>query len=263
MDRVTVRLVGGLGNYMFEIAAAYNYGRKYNKEVIISTQNLFTPQQHFDRYLNTIFEKIKPQYIRDISTFRVYKEPSFNYSEIPFIEGDVLLEGHFQSEKYFEESKDFIRELFTCERKALIKTNLIDEANELTGKSTCSIHVRRGDYLQHTGCLPVTSTEWYSRAINLFPIDTIFTVFSDDKEWIRENFTGNFLLADPSTDYDDMLIMSLCNNNIICNSTFGWWGAWLNNNMDKKVVAPTQWFGPECIHYNTKDLIPSTWIILP
>lgn len=265
MNRVTVRLVGGLGNYMFEIAAAYAYGRKYGKEVVISTQNLFTPQQHFDRYHTTIFEKIKPKHIPDLDNFKVYRDPAFHYTEIPFIEGDVLLDGHFQSEKYFEESKDFIKDLFTCHRKKDI-FDMWQEVGELQGKTPCSIHIRRGDYLHHSGCFSIIPLDWYKKAIELMPSDSIFIIFSDDKEWIRENFKeedGKYLLADPSVDYDDMIMMSLCSNNIIGNSTFSWWGAWLNDSPTKQIITPEKWFVGMCSNQSTKDLIPSSWKIIP
>jgi hypothetical protein len=89
---------------------------------------------------------------------------------------------------------------------------------------------------------------------------TTFIVFSDDEKWIKENIKGkNIIYIQRNHDYIDLYLMSQCNHNIIANSTFSWWGAWLNNNQNKKVVAPTKWFGVNK-KLDTKDLIPETWI---
>jgi hypothetical protein len=104
--------------------------------------------------------------------------------------------------------------------------------------------------------------DYYRNAIAEFSDDTRFLVFSDDIQWCKENFKGdNFHFIEGEKDYVDLYLMSLCNNNIIANSSFSWWGAWLNNTPNKKVIAPKQWFG-KAKQLNTKDLIPETWIIL-
>ena len=108
---------------------------------------------------------------------------------------------------------------------------------------------------------PACNLGYYKEAIKLMDVNK-FIVFSDDMSWCKENFVGDeFIFMENNSDYIDLWLMSLCDNNIIANSSFSWWGAWLNQNPNKKVIAPKKWFGP-AINHNTKDLIPESWIII-
>ena len=137
--------------------------------------------------------------------------------------------------------------------KKLKKKYPIDENN-------ISIHIRRTDYVTSNGYHPVQSIEYYKQAIEIIgDYDNIF-VFSDDINWCKENLKfDNMIFVDGNDDVEDMWLMSICNHNVIANSSFSWWGAWLNNNPDKKVIAPNNWFGSQT-NLNTNDLIPNTWI---
>ena len=97
----------------------------------------------------------------------------------------------------------------------------------------------------------------------MFDGDYIFAVFSDDIEWCRSNFHGDkFVFVEDQKDYEDLYYMSLCKHNIICNSTFSWWSAWLNNNADKKIISPKKWFGPGYATHELSDLTPKGWTII-
>ena len=121
------------------------------------------------------------------------------------------------------------------------------------------MHVRRGDYLKFKDTHPPCSVEYYNQAISSFSESSIFLVISDDIEWCKENFLGDkFYFVEGNEDYIDLYLMSLCKNNIIANSSFSWWAAWLNRNKEKIVIAPEKWFGNE-VQYNTDNLLPSSW----
>jgi hypothetical protein len=191
---------------------------------------------------------------------RQTNEAGYHYTEIPdYPNRNILLYGYFQSEKYFKDYEDEVRNLFMS-----YDVELSDEIKGLLeNENTCSIHVRRGDYLNSPNHHPTQSMNYYMKAIKKMPKDSVFLVFSDDIEWCKQNFPDvpeKFKFIEGNKDYEDLYIMSHCKNNIICNSTFSWWGAWLNRNENKVVVAPGVWFGPALASHDTKDLYCENWI---
>jgi hypothetical protein len=265
--KITVLLHGGLGNMLFQIAAAYAYSLEYAYEFELY-DNLYIPCHHpsFDSYKDNIFSNIKISSIND--QFYKYNESSFCYDKIPKFENNLVLYGYFQSEKYFLKYKEQIHKIFDFD------SDLIEKySNELKQK-TCSIHVRRGDYLNLQHCYLVQDLEYYKKAMALFDKHTLFFIFSNDIEWCKNIFTyentgfENFIFIEGNKNQDDLLLMSKCQNNIIANSTFSWWGAWLNQNINKKIIAPKNWFSENYAKeicgnkYETykNDLIPNTWI---
>ena len=259
-SEVSIKMQGGLANNLFQIACAYAYSLKHNKELIISNQKFGISHNSLDMYKENFLKKINLVSDKNFQCFKVYNEPQFNFSEIPYIEGDVYLDGYFQSEKYFSDYENEIRNLLSYTEN----TNLIKEKykNELE-KNTCSVHVRRGDYLKYPNHHPVQSINYFMKGIRQMPDDSLFLVFSDDISWCKENLPNiedKFVFIEENKDYEDLLLMSLCKNNIISNSSFSWWGAWLNENKDKKVIAPSKWFGAANNHNNTIDLYCDKWI---
>jgi hypothetical protein len=189
-------------------------------------------------------------------------EGGFHYTPIPKINGNIKLVGHFQSEKYFIEHRDKILELFEIDNTT--KTYLSEKYGDIINQDTCSIHIRRGDYLGLPNYHPTQSIEYYKESIQIIGEEKHFLVFSDDIEWCKENFGFliNKTFISDNKDYEDLYLMSMCKNNIIANSTFSWWGAWLNNNENKQVIIPSKWFGVSNSHLNTNDLYCDKWIKL-
>lgn len=253
-------LAGGLGNYLFQIAAAYAYAKRYNMHVGFNCSESRGPHQHITEYQNNILKEVDLYYLRK-QQGHSHVEKYFHYQEIPNYNKSILLHGHFQSEKYFADFEDEIKNLFMS-----YNVELNDEIKELlASESTCSIHVRRGDYLNSPNHHPTQNMNYYMRAIKKMPKESVFLIFSDDIEWCKQNFPDlpeKFKFIEGNKDYEDLFIMSRCTNNIICNSTFSWWGAWLNKNRSKIVVAPSddKWFGPSYSHYNVSDLYCDGWI---
>jgi hypothetical protein len=197
----------------------------------------------------------------------VFNESGFEYKEIPAIEGNVCLNGYFQSEKYFKEYSDEIKKLFEQPKfmHGVVTSHAWDRNGIFinTETNTCSIHVRRGDYLKSPDHHPEQTMNYYMKAIKQMPKDTIFIIFSDDIAWCKQNFPDlpeKFKFAEGGRDDEDLLYMSLCKNNIITNSTFSWWAAWLNQNIEKKVIIPATWFGPAYANHNTEDLYCENWV---
>lgn len=256
---VSVRLLGGLGNYMFQIAAAKAHALRFNKNLVLTTNDALTVHKHITTYKENIFKNVELEDSTGIS-FVTYNEPAFNYEELPPIANkSLLLNGYFQSEKYFTDYESDIRKLFNWKTDKILKV-----PEKLSAATTCSIHVRRGDYLKHPDIHPTQDINYYMKAIKKMPEDSVFFVFSDDIAWCKENFpeldNDRLQFVDsPGKDFDDLSLMSQCKNNIICNSSFSWWAAWLNENPDKIIVAPTKWFGPAAPH-NTVDLYCDNWI---
>lgn len=261
MNEVTVKLAGGLGNYMFQMACAYAYGLKNDKKPVFTTDDSVVIHKHINNYKDNVLSNIEFVPNHKLENAGGYQEPGFHYSEIPSVQNSLYLNGYFQSEKYFKDKEDDIRKMFSYPDSYV---NAVKEKyKDLLSQNTCSIHVRRGDYLSSPNHHPTQNMNYYMKAIKQMPKDSIFLIFSDDIAWCKANFPDlpeKFIFIEGNPDHEDLLLMSLCKNNIICNSTFSWWGAWLNNNPDKKVVIPSQWFGPAYAHYNTNDLYCENWI---
>lgn len=123
------------------------------------------------------------------------------------------------------------------------------------------MHIRRGDYLVSPGHYINLDVEYYKNALKYIDNPGSILIFSDDISWCKDNFKGDkYIFIENEKDYIDIYLMSLCNNNIIANSTFSWWGAWLNTNPNKIVISPNKWFGPAKGKRHLNDLIPKNWI---
>lgn len=250
MGKVTHILYGGsrLGNQLHIIAAVYAYAKKHGLEYVAQ----------FDNYgYHKVLTKINYGEIIDTTGFKLWKEPTHAYHEIPSPEqlgsDNIVLDGYFQCFKYCDLYRDEILDLF----------GFTKELN----KGMTSIHVRRGDYVQYQKSFPLVTMAYYQKATKAMSDNGYndFLVFSDDIEWCKQNFSklkGNFYYSEGKSVFGDLYSMAACENNIIGNSTFSVWGAWANQNPNKIVIAPdklTNWYGKLNI-CNTKDVYPDDWI---
>lgn len=262
-------LRGGLANMMFGIAATHSialskgtkpsFNNRDNQLVYLDKEKIFNPKlKHSSEYLRLDFFKNMITETAPTNT-KVYSYP-FHFQELPIIGDVAIIDGFFQSEKYFKNHEKEIKKLFKP-TKEIIKIINDKYSNILSGRTT-SIHVRRGDYVRHPQHHPIQTLEYYQKGIELTKDKTdLYVVFSDDVEWCKKHFQGdNVTFIEKEKDYIEIYLMSMCDNNIIANSSFSWWGAWLNNNPDKIVVGPKRWFGPAYNHFNTNDIIPENWI---
>lgn len=244
---VSFNNAGRMGNWMFEAFTAAAYALKYNMDFTVPTQT--NNPIHNPVYC---LHLVNPNYNPNLEEVRLW-ENGHAYQELPFEESyrnkNVIVEGYRQSEKYF---KDYRNEL-------LYIFNFPYEEKD----GYVSVHVRRGDYLHLRMKHPEVTKEWYENAMDLFR-GYKFKFFSDEIGWCRQEF-GNRLDCEFSTnsnEYDDLVEMSCCEHQINSSSTFSWWGAWLNQNPDKVIYTPKDWFVPGWMNMDVSDIIPETWIKL-
>jgi hypothetical protein len=221
-DCIVPSVSGRLGNNMFMIAHAYAKALEQNRQLVV-------PKNQIESiYHKSMFRKV--DFYVD---WPVQTEESSVYA------------GYFQSERYFENHSEAVKSLFSP------TTDFLEKAYAkypfLRSKGTTAIHVRRGDYLHYRSYHPIVSKEYVEEALKLInDIDNIL-VFGDDREWCINNFSHlpsvHFISGNDA--YEDIWLMSLCDNFIIPNSSFSWWGAYLSRNKSKIVVAPETWYGPD------------------
>jgi len=254
---ITSFLQGGLGNQMFQITAAYALSRDLGVDCAFNLNRCHTPAQGntSNKYKDNIFKNINDVDL-NLNSFKRYLQPCFAYDDLPKID-NILLQGDFQSEKFFLKYKDEIKNLFyfNNDKKIEIQKHLSQFEN------ITAVHVRRGDYLNKPNYHPTCTVEYYKKAMEIIGSESNFIFVSDDIDWCKENFKGDNIYYSPFTnEIDDLYLIKSCNNQIIANSSFSWWGAYLCP-FNNKVVAPSIWFGPRGPQ-DTQDIYVQTWTIL-
>lgn len=287
---IRVILTGGLGNQMFEYAAGKALAAKLGKEITLDLYALSKKTKGvqrnfeldiFDIDLN-ISSSWKTRFLVKAFPFvdsnRKIFNHAFNYfrdrsaivyvHEFEDLRGDIILHGHFQNEKYFEGYENIIRQEFTF-KKPLTGKNL-ELADKIKNSESVAIHIRRSDYINDSN-FALCPVSYYEKAITMVSekiANPHFFIFSEDFDWVKENIklenrSVEFVDWNKKEDsYIDMQLMSLCKHNIIANSSFSWWAAWLNNNAHKMVYAPSRWFGEERRNDDLKDFYPKDWTVI-
>ena len=286
---IIINLKGGLGNQMFQYACGRSLALKNNDTLKLEIDGLERANKIGDIYRSFglsafAIEKniataaevqafkypygvvskgwrwIKARILKQL--YVVYEPSVLNWK------GNIFLDGYFQSPQYFETNRKILLNEFTLVNPLSPAGTTYETQIQTT--TSVSLHVRRGDYIKNPRVLAefgVCSLSYYQTAIahikTTHPNSTFF-VFSDDITWVRENLdigSDAVFVSDATiTDYQELILMSKCEHNIIANSSFSWWGAWLNQNYDKIVITPTPWFETAAFD---KNLIPQTWIQLP
>lgn len=296
---IIVRLRGGLGNQMFQYAAGralaahhqvplkldlYTYARhpyrryelhRFQIDAVEATReevHRFTGSNPVIRFLNK-----RENYFRCPG---VFAQPHYHFYEDFFaLPKDIYLSGYWQSEKYFTGIAGLVRQQFTPANKLDDRNAAVQQ--QMQSENSVAVHVRRGDYTggNYASFFGTLHETYYGSAITRVRQrvgNPVFYFFSDDIAWCKSAFGSigaEFIGHNSGADaYKDLLLMASCRHNIIANSTFSWWAAWLNANPDKIVVAPQQWFATPYLdrkepvyasrHYNTRDLIPAGWLRL-
>ena len=271
--------MGRLGNQMFQFASTLGIANRLGLEARFPIDNClkFQGSGPFDPKLgrNMLVKcdlldcfDIDPIYFipeRHLVLDKVYHESVFEYDAgTQQIEDGTNLYGYFQTEKYFLDARDLILQQFAFKAHIRQSAEFYMENIRSTNKGSqiVSIHVRRGDYVMFPDHHPTCSKEYYNTAISKFEEfdQKRFLVFSDDIDWCSQEFQGeNFIVCDIQDPYIELYLMSLCDHHIIANSSFSWWGAWLNRKEEKKVIAPSRWFG-SAMNKNTDDVYSPNWI---
>lgn len=253
---ISFQMMGGLGNILFSFSTAYALSKKYNLDLKLHYNHTGYLHTQPYKYKNNIFKNF--QELKNEVNFDLINQLKFEYYEIEIPKNkNIFLNGYFQSEKNFFEFRDDLINHFSPEQEVL--NNLIKKYPDINNDKTVSVHVRKGNYQQLQDFHPLLQKEYYYKSLEQFPEHKFF-IFSDDIEYCYNIFKNyNCIYVKNNFDLEDLYLMSLCKNNVIANSTFSWWGAWLNQNKNKKVIAPSVWFGPEA-NCNSKDIIPNNWI---
>ncbi len=250
--------MGGLGNQMFQISKALSEGLENNIDVKFNMVS-FIPMEgnQPSKYKNNIFRNINFEDFSD-HTLQI-NETSWSYNDLNvFYYKPVKYYGYFQSSKNFKNQTEKIKDVFLPTQEFIDKIkNLYPN---IFNKDSVSIHVRRGDYLRISEILPVIDKSYIDECLKQIGNYSNIFIFSNDKDWCKENLKyNNAFVVDNLEDYEELWAISLCNHNIMSNSSFSWWGSYLNKNENKKVFVPSIWFGPNG-EKNYEDVYENEWI---
>jgi hypothetical protein len=287
---IVVKMTGGLGNKMFQYAL-YKSIIASGKEALIDDSS-FNPSWDFEIiklphiFLNATYEIASIKLIKQFGGENNFKnkvkrrlnflfkkkfigEKSLSYNPlISGLNGDYFLSGLWQSEKYFNGYSQLIKHSFQFKAFADEKNILL--SNEMSQGASVAIHIRKGADYERKNVIGTCDINYYKRAVEYIQKrikDPYYYIFTDNVQWVSEHIKDiNYTLIDWNPvsgveNYLDMQLMSCCKHNIIANSTYSWWGAWLNGNPDKLVLCPKIWYNKSS-GLDTNDLIPESWIKL-
>lgn len=292
---ITTKITGGLGNQMFQYAAGRALSLKNSTELYVDLSALSSFNSEvthrvygldsFDLPIQIATRSILGKYLNHHSlpgylrSFRklIKEDHGSDYveevghsfhPELLELTGDKYLSGYWQSEKYFIHEREIILKDFSTRTSVISPQNVAIE-QEIQKENSVSIHIRRADYVTNIKTNKyhgICSVDYYKNAISMIENrleKPTFFVFSDDQQWVVKNIMSKnkIIYVDWNTgkdDHEDIRLMSKCKHNIIANSTFSWWGAWLNQNYDKIVIGPDKWFQDQSV--NAGDILPDSWI---
>ncbi len=287
-------VIGGLGNQMFQYAAALELATVRGQSLYLDLSDFSGYRLHNGFELSRVFEGefalAEEWQLRQILGWRGIRfirkvlkrpqlaalrsspfvvEPHFHFMPEFFDSPDnCYLVGYWQSERYFKVIEDIIRRVFAF--KTSLSARNQELADEIASCNAVSLHIRRGDYANNAktnATHGLCSLDYYKAAVHYISTrvkQPVFFIFSDDIAWVKDNLKMDFPChyVDHNVDaesHNDMRLMSLCQHHIIANSSFSWWGAWLNPRVEKIVVAPRKWFANGT---KTEDLFPQGWVTL-
>lgn len=274
-----IRMTGGLGNQMFQYALYLKlqsqgkevkfdditeYEGRKARPILLWCFGIEYPSASREEIngLTDGFMDLRSRIRRKIFGRKSmeYREKEGCFDEQVLMKESAYLTGYFQSEKYFGNIRGKVRESFCFSERIWsgLSKELMEKIKGYQGKienaKAVSVHIRRGDYLENNAVYGgICTEEYYKEAIAVLKgkvPDAVFVVFSNEPEWAKNWITGNFENRDDfvviegtteDTGYLDLFLMSRCHHYIIANSSFSWWGAWLNTNKDKIVIAPSKW----------------------
>jgi len=258
--------MGRLANQMFQYASLKGIAKNIGADICIPNHTQAVDDGIGNKLRTELFDSFDLRVnvgLLNNGHAPVVNERFFHFDEELFTlcPDHVDLRGYFQTEKYFKHIESEIREDFTFKDEILSPCKEMIESVE----NPLALHVRRTDYVTNSTNHPPCTLEYYKAALEHFESDRNVIVFSDDPSWCQkqELFSDDrFLISENTDNRVDLCLMSLCNDFIIANSSYSWWGAWLSSNKNKKVIAPVQWFGKTGYtkDHDTKDLIPDEWI---
>lgn len=273
---ITIHLMGGLGNQLFQIALTIAYALDNGYEFRFLYSKTLTTGITRSTYWDNILKSLKPYTRESIPRLRMISESHFSYNDIPKQLDDIMFFGYYQSYKYFDHRFKDIEKIFKLDE---YKSLVLNKSRDIIPiGNTVSLHFRLGDYKVKQECHPILNYKYYENALyniqnytnkpdwtilyfgenndidNVLIIDIIQKLETKFPTFIFQRVSDDF------TDSEQLILMSLCTHNIIANSTFSWWAAYLNKNPNKLVYYSNTWFGPSVNYDSLKDLFPPKWI---
>jgi len=228
------KLVGGLGNQLFQIASSYGVARKSGFDLFLNYDLEWFCMTDYKKpveYKQTLYKNIPST---DHTPPHIIQEESFSYSPI-LADQPAIMEGYFQSPKYFDDYREEVKNLF-CFDSA-------NDCSHLVGDDTIGVHIRRGDYLNVPTVHGILDLDYYKRALDLVDGDNV-VICTDDPDWAETHFGGDCQISNFESEVDDLYLLSQCKKVILSNSSFSWWGAYLGKEKET-VIVPSVWFGPD------------------
>ena len=276
MNNICIIVLGGLGNQLFIIFATISYYLDNKcKDYILYMRDNGNRKYYWD----TLFSNISIKVSSTKNFSQIYKEPFFHYKDLPIFNDDTLLDGYFQSYKYFEHNIDKIKKIIRIDEKI---NDVLLKYPEYNVNKTISVHYRMGDYLNLFDWHPVKTPKYYidalntliSKGVDIYDYDILYFCEKNDNETVNvynleindalKKITGKDLrykkVSDDIHDWEQLLIMTSAKHYIIGNSSFSWFGAYLSLSNYSIVCYPKCWFGPKYNNYNVDDLFPDSWI---
>lgn len=244
---VTCRLYGRAGNQLFQIATTLSVAWDNGADALFPDRTL--NMEKFPHYFKSLLSIKNAELIRN--SFLHKEDNNHSYKPIRYISG-MCLDGYFQDYRYFDKHRSRIQDIFSSKE---------DPINYV------AVHVRRGDYLNLQELHPVLNIDYYIDAMNKIGIDNRFMVFSDDMEYCKRAFSKfqgiDVSFSEGKTEIEDLHLISRCSGGVImANSTFSWWGAYLNKNRGAKIIMPSVWFGVKNSHIQTEGLYMKDWEVI-
>ncbi len=289
---ILIRLMGGLGNQLFQYALGRHLTELNNAQLYFDLSFLQNPpegttprdfeldkfnisyklgdERLLEQFHGSEFDSTELLITRlvTLGKFKKFKFNDYGFDDsVLSLRGNYYVRGFFQSEKYFKEVEEIVRkELVLLPEYYPHDKSLAQEIKQ--HPKSVAVHIRRGDYVKNLASMDahgICSKDYYSKSIKYlqeqYGNDTHFYIFTDDCEWVKKemNWKAEVTLLDDQKAIEDFYLMSLCKHNIMANSTFSWWSAWLNENKDKTVIIPKQW--TPTAQTVTIDLAPKNWLV--
>lgn len=267
---ITMNIKGGLGNQMFQYAAGYALAKSLG--VPLQLGLTYFGGENSRAFMLDIFDLLLPPHQPvAVANAQHYFQPGFNYDlDFVTLPDNTVLDGYFQSEKFFLLEGSNIKAMFQSMNKlSNYSSGMLQDI--CLKQYPVAVHVRRGDYVSNSTTLlfhGICEDEYYKKGLDI--VDGLsggnahYFIFSDDDEVAKKMFShkNNVTIVRGNVDmpWEDLTLMSACRDCIVANSSFSWWGAWLNDHADKTIIAPAKWFMDESM--DTTDLIPKSWIQL-
>jgi hypothetical protein len=261
---IGINLSGGLGNQMFQIATAYAHAKDNNDVAVFNLSECYTPNQGNTalKYDNNLFSKLNKT---NNKTFykNSYNELNHFYDKISY-ENNQILNGYFQSYKYFDNYKEEIINLFDfsfIEQEVKKYINSLKENNINT--KIVTIHIRRGDFINFNHVHNILDKSYYDNTVNYLEKhikDNLkYVIISDDINWCKSNFINDkFIYLDSKDELFDLCLIKDADHNINANSSFSWWGSFLNNKEESIKIYPNKWFQENTVQYKLEDKVNLT-----